>query len=156
MKLTLTTYLFCTVFLFSIQLHSQETDSTQSAETIVKIENPYKKGKTKWLNENGFNTSSYTWNDVQINLALDKAVKNRSTGNVLGYTGGGVILFGLLANMAGRLAYEVSNNDPDRQFQIFKGPYYLGGVLITSSLVLHVNALSKLKKAKDLREKKFK
>lgn len=155
MKTLLTTYLFVLFMLSSVFSSAQSMDSIQKTQTVMKMENPYKKGRTKWLNENGFNTKSYTWDDSEINLYLNQSVKNRSAGNVLGYTGGGVILFGLLANLAGRFAYEVSNNDPNRQYHVFKAPYYLGGVLVASSVVLHVRSLSKLKKAKSIRERKF-
>ena len=63
MKRILTTFLFCMTILISSLVKAQKSDSTQALEPILKIENPYKKGKTKWLNSQGFNTSSYRWYD---------------------------------------------------------------------------------------------
>ena len=143
------------IVLFSYLAKGQS--GTTSTETILKLENPYKKNRTKWLNKNGFNTNTYTWDDPEINLYLDQAVKKRSAGNVLVYTGGGILAFGLFANFVGRMIHEISEDkEPGEEYQVFKGPYYLGGTLAASAIVLHLNADSKLKKARKAREKKFK
>jgi hypothetical protein len=147
MKPTLTTYLLLILISFScFQLNAQKSDTTRS-ETVLKLENPYKKNRTKWLNENGFNTSTYSWDDPVINLYLDQAVKNRSTGNVLGYTGGGILVLGLLVNGMGALVREISDSRPGEPFQVVKEPYYLGGAMVLTSICVHINAKSKLKKA---------
>ncbi|MEQ9006309.1 MAG: hypothetical protein RLP12_00385, partial [Ekhidna sp.] len=96
------------IFISGFQLKAQETDSTK-AETILKLENPYKKNRTKWLIENGFNTGTYSWDDPTVNLYLDQAVKNRSTGNVLGITGGGIVVLGLAKNALGSLVKSISD-----------------------------------------------
>ncbi|WP_436517312.1 hypothetical protein [Ekhidna sp. To15] len=154
MKLTLTTYLFCIVLLFSIESLSQEADSTQAQETIVKIQNPYKKGRTKWLNENGFITKSYDWSDPAINLYLKKAVKRRTAANILGVTGGTVFLLGLCANFVGSVFHE--DRVGREEYQVIKGPYFLGGAMVATSIGLSFDSIAKVNKAKKNREKKFK
>ncbi len=156
MKLTITTYLFSIGFLLSIQSSAQEPESSQPTKSVVKIDNPYKKGRTKWLNSHGFNTKTYDWRDAEINLYVEKAVKNRTTGNILAYSGGGIIVTGLLLNLAGSLAKEINSSNPDEPYQVFKAPYYLGGALSVSGIVMHLKAESNLKKAKAARQRKFK
>ena len=154
MKPNLTTSLILIlIFILGFQLNAQETDTTR-AETILKSENPYKKNRTKWLNENGFNTSTYSWDDPTINLYLDQAVKNRSTGNVIGITGGGIVVLGLAMNVVGSLVKSISDSNPDEPYQVVKGPYYLGGAMVATSIGLHFQAHSKLKKAREARSKK--
>lgn len=142
------------IFISGFQLKAQETD-TARAETILKQENPYKKNRTKWLNENRFNTSTYAWNDSAINLNIEKAIKRRSTSNIVGFTGGGILVLGLLANIVGSVVHDIGDHDLGEEYQVIKGPYYLGGIMIASSVALSFDSLGKLKKAKRAREVKY-
>jgi len=151
MNSNLTTYLFSSLILFcSYQLKGQNSDTTDQ-ETIVKLENPYGKGRTKWLIRNGFDTDSYNWDNPEINLYLDQTFKSRLTGNILGFTGLGIFVFGLAANTIGRLADDIGSSKPDEPYRIFKEPYYLGGALIISSIPFHIKSNRKLKSAIKLR-----
>lgn len=156
MKPNLTTYLFCIAIFFSLLAHAQEMDSTQTDETILKIENPYKKGQTKWLNTYGFYTDGYDWSDPAINLNIEKAVKRRSTGNLLGIIGGSVLVLGLAANIFGSLAHDISDSNPNEEYQVIKGPYYIGGAMVATSIGLSFDSIAKLNKAKKAREAKLK
>lgn len=128
--------------------NAQETGIKNKEPTVLKIENPYKKGKTKWLNNNGFETSTYDWSDIEVNLLIDKSLKRRSTGNLLGFTGGGILLLGLYANLVASTF--------QRESKVINGPYIVGGTLIATSVVLSFNSISLLNKARTAREKKFK
>lgn len=141
------TYLFCAItILCSYQLKGQKTDTTYQ-ETIVKLENPYGKGRTKWLKQNGFDTDNYQWDNPEINLYLDQALKSRSTGDIMGFTGLGIFVVGLAANAMGRIAKDIGSSKPDEPYRVFKAPYYLGGALIVSSIPFHIKSNKKLKKA---------
>lgn len=143
------------IVLFSYLAKGQS--DTTSTETILKLENPYKKNRTKWLNKNGFNTNTYSWDDPKINLHVNQAVKNRSAGNVFAYTGGSILAIGMFVNFVGRFVHDAwGEKEPGDEYQVIKAPYYLGGTLAVSSIVCHLNAASHLKKAKKAREKKFK
>lgn len=152
MKPILTTiFTLILILTFCSRLHAQKSD-TAKVETILKSENPYRKNQTRWLNSNGFNTSSYDWSDPAINLYLNQAVRSRSTGNVIGFVGGAVVLLGLTANFFGSVFHE--DNDPGEEYQIMKGPYYLGGAMVATSIGLNIRAHSKLKKARIALSKK--
>ncbi|WP_370089703.1 hypothetical protein [Ekhidna sp.] len=156
MKPILTTiFILILILTFCSRLHAQESD-TLKAETILRLENPYKKNRTKWLNENGFNTSTYSWDDPTINLYLNQAVKRRSKANVIGIVGGSILVLGLAANAMGRLVESINDSNPDDPYQVMKGPYYIGGAMIVTSVGLSLDSLAKLKKAKNERERKFK
>lgn len=155
MKPTLTTYLLCVIIILSFKIDAQEIDTLNNEETILKIDHSYRKGQIKWLNENGFKTDSYHWEDSEINLYLDKSLNSRSASNILGAAGGTIFVMGLLANFMGSLSHDISNNDPDETYQVIKGPYYIGGAMIVTSVALSFDSLAKLKKAKNARGKKF-
>ncbi|WP_421762948.1 hypothetical protein [Ekhidna sp.] len=154
MKPTRTTCLFLIILLFSFYVEAQEEDETPTSETILKVEPPFRKGQLKWLNENGFETHLYTWDEAEVNLYLNKSLERRSTANIIGAVGGTILVMGLAANFMGSLAHDISNNDPDETYQVFKAPYYLGGTMIVASVGLSFDALSKLKKAKTARANK--
>ncbi|MEP1032687.1 hypothetical protein [Ekhidna sp.] len=155
MKLKLTTYLFSCTILFSILANAQEAEAPVG-DTILENENPYRKGQTKWLNQNEFYTEGYDWSDPEINLFLNKAVKRRSTSNALGIVGGSILVLGLVANITGSLVHSISDSNPNEEYQVIKGPYYLGGALVVTSVALSFDAIAKLNKAKNARDKKFK
>ena len=141
------TYLLCALILsFCLELKGQQPDTTHQ-ETIVKMENTYGKGRTKWLKQNGFDTDNYQWDNPEINLYLDQALKSRSTGDIMGFTGLGIFVVGLAANAMGRLAKDIGSSKPDEPYRVFKAPYYLGGALIVSSIPFHIKSNKKLKRA---------
>lgn len=111
------------------------------------MENPYGKGRTKWLKQNGFDTDSYQWDNPEINLYLDQTFKSRSVGNIVGFTGLGIFVVGLAANAMGRIAKDIGSSKPDEPYRVFKAPYYLGGALIVSSIPFHIKSNKKLKLA---------
>ena len=135
---------------------SQSVDTTHVPETVLKLEKPLRKGQIKWMNNNGFETQTYDWNDPVINLHLTKASKRHSKANWIGIVGGSILVLGLAANAMGSLAKSVSDSNPDEPYQVVKGPYYLGGAMVATSVVLSFDSIAKLNKAKKLREKKHK
>lgn len=151
MNSNLTTYLLVVlIFFIGYQSKGQNLNTTK-LETVVKLENPYGKGRTKWLKNNGFDTDTYMWDNPEINLRIKQAIKNRSTGNIVGFTGLGIFIFGLAANAMGRLAHDIGSSKPDEPYLVFKEPYYLGGALIVTSIPLHFKSRRKLRTAKELR-----
>ncbi|WP_420318209.1 hypothetical protein [Ekhidna sp.] len=147
MKPNLTIYLFSIIlFLFGHQAKCQKSDSAKS-ETILKHETPYRKGKNKWLNSNGFNTETYDWNHPEINLYLDESLKKRSVGNILVYSGGVLIVTGLFLNVVGSFVDSAFSNKPDEPYQVIKAPYFLGGAMVVSSIPFHIKSNKKLKLA---------
>ncbi|WP_425392408.1 hypothetical protein [Ekhidna sp.] len=154
MKPNLTTYLLAALLLLcGYHVQSQNSDSTTS-QTIVKLENPYKKGKTKWLNNNGFDTKSYDWDNPDINLYLDQSLKSRSTGNVLIFTGGTLIAAGLVINVLASFAHSIGDSKPGEPYQVFTEPYYLGGALVVSSIPFLIKSDKKLKQAIKIKDLK--
>ncbi|MEO9481896.1 MAG: hypothetical protein ABJG47_00530 [Ekhidna sp.] len=153
MKSTLATKLLTTLFLFSFFLANGQEPDTTASETVLKIQNPYKKNRTKWLNSNGFITESYDWSDPSINLYLEKAVKRRTTSNIMGVTGGTILLLGLCANLVGSVFHE--DRDGREEYQVIKGPYFVGGAMVATSIGLSFDSIAKVNKAKKAKEKKF-
>lgn len=154
MKPNLTLFLtFFSITIFSFQLKGQEagTISTGSFETILKLENPYSENRTKWLNRNGFKTDTYNWNDPAINLYLDRAVKNRSTGNAFGFIGGAALFIGVLINIQAGVVRS-SGNSVESKSTI--NPFYLiGGTFVVTSIGLKMDAHNQLRNAKEIRAK---
>ncbi|MEQ6166641.1 hypothetical protein AAOE16_05550 [Ekhidna sp. MALMAid0563] len=148
----ITTNLLSVLMLFCCyQVQGQNIDSTNN-ETIIKRENPYRKGKTKWLNSSGFNTETYNWNHPEINLYLDESLKKRSVGNILVYSGGVIIVTGLFLNVVGSFVDSAFSNKPDEPYQVFKAPYFLGGAMVVSSIPFHIKSNKKLKQAIKLKK----
>lgn len=153
---SITTYLsICLISIISFTTNAQEQETSQ-AETLVKNENQYRKGQLKWLNSNDFNTSMYDWSDPTINLYVNQAVKRQSKAKWIGIVGGSILVLGLAANAMGSLAKSINDSNPDEPYQVMKGPYYLGGAMVVTSVVLSFDSMAKLNKAKKSREKKFK
>lgn len=155
MKPNLTIYLFVVFKIYSTLCQAQGNDSTTVINEPQKIENPYKKGQTRWLNKNQFFTEGYDWKDPAINLYLDKAIKRRATSNLVGITGASVLLLGLVGNFMGSLSKEINSSNPNEEYQVTTWPYYLGGTMVGTSIVLSLDSTSKLNKAKALQKARF-
>ncbi|WP_370089704.1 hypothetical protein [Ekhidna sp.] len=149
MKPILTTiFILILILTFCSRLHAQESDTTKT-ETILRLKNPYKKNQSKWLNSNDFNTSSYDWSDPVINLHLDRAVKNRSTGNAFGFIGGAALFIGVLTSIQAGVVRS-SGNSVESKSTI--NPFYLiGGTFVMTSIGLKMDANNQLRNAKDAR-----
>lgn len=137
---------------------AQETDPirTQTEETILKVEKPnYRRSQIKWLNKEGFDTDSYEWNDPNINLLLDKSLKQRSWGDISGITGGTLVAINLLSNFVlGPILHSLSDDHDKGEFKPSNQLYYIGGTMIAASFALNLSALGKLSKAKNMRNLK--
>lgn len=147
MKPILTTiFTLILILTFCSQLNAQESD-TVKAKTILKLENPYKKNQTKWLNSNEFNTSSYDWSNPAVNLYLDRAVKNRSTGNALGLAGGAALLLGVLTSIQAGVMRSSGNSEGSNSTI---NPFYLiGGTFVVTSIGLKMDSHNQLRNAKN-------
>ena len=148
------TLLIVLALLFSFNTFSQ-IDSIRS-ETILKIEKPdYRKAQLKWLNKEGFDTESYGWDDLYINSSVDMSLKQRNWGDVIGVTGGSLILINVLKNFIfGPLVHSLS--DEGGKYQPSNDLYLVGGAMVGGSLYLHIKSKSNLEKAKKRRKNRNK
>jgi hypothetical protein len=66
------------------QLIAQSIDSLKQENSLNYKANPYNSSRTKWLKSNGFKTEEYNWNNPNINLILDKALKKKTGARIWG------------------------------------------------------------------------
>lgn len=136
--ITLFVFLSCT-FVFA-----QSSDTLGRANTILKLENPYGKSKTKWLRKQGFPVDTYSWNQSDINYNLDKALKLRSHSDWTGGTGGFLIVLNLCANAISSFTHSLSEKPDKGEFKSNNTLYFIGGSMVISSVILGGKARSKV------------
>ena len=113
---------------------------------MYSAENPFSKRQTKWLVSKGFDVTTYHWSDTEINEDLKQSLKLRNRSNVVGLTGGSLVLFNLFLNTMSHLAHDLSERTDKGEFQPINAPYYIGGALIGYSIGLAFKSESKIKK----------
>ncbi len=134
-------------------LAAQKTDSVKVKKTFF-TGRDLRKGQVNWLDQQGFQTKGYEWNDPTIKLEIRKALNRRDLSYGLGIIGGSVlftkaILSILLAPIANRNSDSGSSTNSN-------AAYYIGGAMVATSIGLSFDANKRVKKAKKAREKKFK
>lgn len=154
MKPTLIAFLLLTAIFCHFRANAQQPDSVEVNETFF-VRKDLGKGQIKWLNQYGFETEGYEWNDPAIKMNVRKALRRRDLSTMMGIVGGGAIVMGAIYNLfLGPLAHSVG--DTGGTFKGSNASYYIGGAMVVTSITLSFNSLSKLNKAKKAREKKFK
>ena len=66
------------------QLNAQSIDSLKLENFLNYRANPYNSSRTKWLKKNGFNMDEYDWNNPNINLILDNALRKKTGARLWG------------------------------------------------------------------------
>lgn len=140
------------IFLWLVQKAQGQTGK-RAENTIQKVDNDqsqYSKKQLRWLNREGFDTEIYSWTNDEINLNIKKSLVSRKRANITTAVGLSLLVLNLTYNAMGILVHELSE-DPDKgSFQSKNGLYFVGGTVMATSLVFHINKDSKLKKAKQL------
>lgn len=150
---TITLFLcFLSLAIIRLEIKAQSIDSSH-VETILKINpktgTPFSKNQIRWVEKNGFNTSNYEWDNLQVNRKLNGAIRSRNWSYVT--TGGGVLL-GSCALLS-YLGSALSESEESRQSSKSRGNGFLvaSGFFFSGSIVLSINAHRKIRTANKFR-----
>ncbi|MEP2023696.1 MAG: hypothetical protein ABJH98_10415 [Reichenbachiella sp.] len=129
--------------------HEEQNENTiNSMQTHTVFRSPYERSQNSWISKNGFELSGYNWNDLEINLNLEKAVKQRSSARILVGASIASLFLGSVFNLAHAL-----NEDPDKSDRKPGTGFFIAtGGMLTGSIIISQSGRNKVEKAEQLRK----
>lgn len=112
---------------------------------IVVNQRALKASETKWLIENNFDITDYSWQDREINMHLKKALNNRRSGRSFSGLGIAALIGSLYGNV---VAASINHGDTKKA----KALYLLPAVVFSISLTLKASSKQNLGMARKLKK----